>query len=196
VVKNSFIKATLEDTSGTAFMNAPQAGLTAGSTFELSPGHSVALAVYKPEQYAKIGHLIYSKNLFHLGNNRGILAPLQASSVDFIDNDIKIESPTIDRTFLRLDYLNLVEGNRFFVANAGYSGLHYTILYEYGKGTVRNNKYETDRTGPGYFDVYYGREITTAGEIFPNPTNFQAHNARPAAPLQRFSTSSLQGAVK
>jgi hypothetical protein len=194
-VKNSFVRAIGGDTSGTAFMNAPQEGVTSANTFELSAGHSVALAVYKPEQYAKIAHLIYNKNAFRLGDNRGIVAPLQASPVDFVDNDVRIKSPTVDRTFLRLDYLNLVESNHFFVANTGYSGLHYTILFEYGKETIRNNRYETDRTGPGYFDVYYGLEITKSGETFLNPANFQTHDARTAA-LQQFSSSSLQGAVK
>ena len=195
-VKTSFIKATGGDTSGTAFMNAPRTGVTSSNTFEISAGHSVALAVYKPEQYSRIVHLTYDRNLFHLGDNRGIVPPLQASPIDFVNNDVRIASPTVDRTLLRLDYLNLVKGNRFFVANTGYSGLHYTILYEYGKATIRDNRYETDRTGPGYFDVYYGSEINRSGETFPNPANFQMHDVRPVATLQPVSSSSRQGAVK
>jgi len=177
-IKDSYIKSTLPDTSDTAFMSVPKVGLVVGSTFEIAAGHSVALAVYRPEQYGNISRLAYNKNTFELGDNKGIIAPLQAAPVELVGNNIKIESRTADRSLLRLDYLTLVENNYIFEANSGYSGVHYTVLYEKGNATVRNNKYDTDRSNPGYFDVYYGPEIVTAGDTFPHPANFQPHYVR------------------
>lgn len=174
-IKDSYIKSTLPDTDATAFMSVPKTGIVQGSTFDMAPGHGIALAVYSPELYGSIGRLTYSKNTFNLGNNKGIVPPVQAAPVELIGNTIRIESRTADRTLLRLDYLKLVEENCIFEASSGYSGVHYTILYENGNGAVRKNKYDTDRNGPGYFDVYYGPEIVTADESFPHPANFQPH---------------------
>jgi hypothetical protein len=165
-VKNSQIKATIPDTSGTAFMNVPTTGVVANNTFSLSSGHWIALAVRLPEQYADIAHLTYSRNTFRLGDNRGIFAPIRQAPVDLVDNNIRIESTRADPDPLRLDFLSLVEGNHFFEATSGYSGSPYTILYERGKTTVRNNSYETDRTSPGSFGVYYGPGIVASGEVF------------------------------
>lgn len=172
-VKNSQIKATLPDTYGTAFMNVPRNGVTTNNTFELSSGRWVALAVRLAEQYASIAHLTYSRNTFQLGDNRGILAPIRQAPVDLVDNDIRIESTRADSNPLRLDYLNLIEGNHFFEANGGYFKFDYTILYERGNMTVRNNSYDTDRNSPGYFAVYYEPGIVTSGEIFPNSAHFR-----------------------
>ncbi len=90
-------------------------------------------------------------------------------------NNIRVESGKKDPTLLRLDYLKLAENNSFFEANSGYSGAHPTILYEKGTETIRDNHYETDRTGLGSFDVYYGPNAVTSGEIFGNPDNFKRY---------------------
>jgi hypothetical protein len=172
-VENSQIKATLPDTLGTAFMNVPRTGVTTNNTFALSSGHWVYLAVRLPGQYADIAHLTYSRNTFRLGDNGGILAPIRQAPVDLVYNDIRIESTRADLNPLRLDYVNLIEGNHFFEGNSGYSGLRYTILYERGKMTVRNNSYDTDRNSPDYFSVYYGSGIVTSGETFPDSAHFR-----------------------
>jgi hypothetical protein len=174
-VKNSFIKSTLPDTSATAFISASKIGLVQGNTFDIAVGHGVALAGYSPELYGSISRLIYSKNTFNLGYNKGLIAPLQSAPIELIGNEIRVESRTNDPTLLRLDYLKLAENNSIFEANSGYSGVHPTILYEKGNETVRNNKYETDRTEPGYFDVYYGPAAVMSGEIFRNPANFKRY---------------------
>ena len=172
-VQNSTIKATLADTSGTAFMNAPRTGITTNNTFELASGHWIAAAVRRPDQYPDIAHLTFSHNTIRLGSNSGILPPMLQAPVDLLDNDIRIENDRADLDPLRLSYFNLIEGNRFFVAGSGYSGLGYTVLYERGKTTVRKNSYDTDRNSSGAFTVYYGPGMATDGENFLNPTHFQ-----------------------
>jgi hypothetical protein len=180
-VKNSYITSTLPDTSATAFMSVAKVASVTGNSFEIASGRTVALAAYRPDQYAGMSRLVYSHNTFKLGDNRGITAPLQPAPVDFIANNINVESRTPDRTLLRLDNMHLVENNSFFEASSGYSGAHYTILYEKGDMIVRNNKYDTDFTGSGYFDVYYGPKVTTSGDEFPHPAYFQPHYTKESA---------------
>jgi hypothetical protein len=180
-IKNSSIKSTLPDTDATGFMSVPKVGLVQGNTFHIAAGHGVALVVYSPELYRSINRLIYSNNTFTLGNNNGIIAPAQPAPVELIGNNIKVESRKADPSLLRLDYLELVENNCIFEATSGYSGVHYTVLYENGNATVRGNKYDTDRSEPGFFDVYYGPHVLTAHEMFPHPANFQPHYSQPIA---------------
>jgi len=174
-IKNSYIKSTLPDTNATAFLSAAKSGLVQGSTFDIAAGHGVALAGYSPGLYGSINRLIYSKNNFNLGDNKGLIAPLQPAPIELVGNNIRVESGKKDPTLLRLDYLKLAENNSFFEANSGYSGAHPTILYEKGTETIRDNHYETDRTGLGSFDVYYGPNAVTSGEIFGNPDNFKRY---------------------
>lgn len=186
-ILDSAIKSTLPDTDQTAFMSVPKVGVISGSTFDIAAGRSVALAAYRPERYANINSLIYRDNIFRLGDNKGITSPLVPAPVELIDNEFIIDSRAVDRNVLRLDYVKSVVGNSFFEANSGYAGMHYTILYEKGNATVRNNKYDTDRSEPGYFGVFYGPEIITSGDTFPHPANFQPHvsNASQQAPVVR-----------
>lgn len=172
-VRNSYIKSTLPDTSTTAMMSLAKIGLVQGSTFDLAAGHGVALAAYSPSVYGSIEGLTYSKNTFNLGDNKGLIAPLQPAPIELIGNTIHVESRTKDPTLLHLDFLKLVEDNHIFEATSGYSGVHPTVLYEKGNETVRNNLYETDRTEPGYFDVYYGNDVVNSGETFRNPVYFK-----------------------
>lgn len=174
-IMNSYIKATLPDTDATAFLSGAQTGLVQGSTFDIAAGHGVALAGYSPTLYGSISRIRYSRNTFNLGDNKGLIPPLQPAPIELVENNIHVDSRTKDPTLLRLDYLKLVEGNSIFEANSGYSGVHPTILYEKGSATIRNNKYETDRTEPGYFDVYYGQDVVTSGEIFRHPASFKPH---------------------
>jgi hypothetical protein len=174
-VKNSHITSTLPDAAATTFMSVAKVGLVQGNTFNIAAGHGVALAGYSPTLYGSISRLIYCKNTFNLGDNKGLIAPLQPAPVEMVENNIRVESRKKDPTVLRLDYLKLVENNFIFEANSGYSDVHYTILYEKGNATIRNNKYDTDRTGPGYFDVYYGPNVVASGEIFQHPANFGPH---------------------
>jgi hypothetical protein len=104
-----------------------------------------------------------------------LIAPLQPAPIELVGNNIRVESRKKDPTLLRLDYLKLAENNTIFEANRGYSDVHPTILYEKGNGTIRNNRYETDRTEPGYFDVYYGPGVVASGEIFQNLANFKRY---------------------
>lgn len=180
-IKNSSIKSTLPDTDATGFMSVPKVGLVQGNTFDIAARHGVALAVYSPELYRSINRLTYRQNTFKLGDNKGIIGPVQPAPVELIGNTIRVESRKADPSLLRLDYLKLVEDNCIFEANSGYSGVHYTVLYENGTATVRGNKYDTDRSAPGYFDVYYGPDVLTAHEMFPHPANFQPHYSKPTA---------------
>jgi hypothetical protein len=174
-VSNSYVKSTLPDASATAFMSTPKNGIVRGNTFDVAAGRGVALAGYSPDLYATIKSLLYSKNNFNLGDNKGLIAPVQPAPVELVGNNVRVENRTKDPSLLRLDYLKLFESNTVFEANSGYSGLHPTILYEKGNETIRNNTYETDRTGPGYFDVYYGHDVVASGEIFQNPANFKRY---------------------
>jgi hypothetical protein len=174
-IKNSYIKSTLPDTNATAFISDAKVGLVQGSVFDIASGHGVALAGYSPSLYGSISRLIYSKNTFNLGDNKGLIAPLQPAPIELVGNNIRVESGKKDPTLLRLDYLKLAENNTIFEANRGYSDVHPTILYEKGNGTIRNNRYETDRTEPGYFDVYYGPGVVASGEIFHNLANFKRY---------------------
>jgi hypothetical protein len=174
-IQNSTVKSTLPDTGKTAFMSAPKEGVVSGNIFDIGAGRSVALAPYVPERYASISSLVYRNNTFRLGDNKGITPPLAPAPVKLIGNKFIIDSPTMDHNLMRLDYVELVENNSFFEANSGYSGVHYTILYEKGNMTVRNNEYDTDRNTPGYFDVYYGPDVVTSGDRFPHPDNFRPH---------------------
>jgi hypothetical protein len=174
-IRNSTIKSTLPDTAETAFMSVPKIGVVSDNTFDIAAGRSVALAVYQPDRYASIHNLIYSHNIFRLGDNKGITPPLVPAPVELIGNEFIIDSATADRNLLRLDFVKSVVNNSFFEANSGYSGVHYTILYEKGNIIVRNNRYDTNRSAPGYFDVYYGPQVVTSGDFFPHPANFQAH---------------------
>ena len=174
-IKDSYIKSMLPDTAATSFMSVPKNGMVQGSTFDIAAGHGVALAGYSPDLYGSINQLVYNKNTFNLKDNKGLIAPLQPAPIELVGNSIRIESRQKDPTLLRLDYLKLVENNSIFEANSGYSGVHPTILYEKGNETIRNNQYETDRTEPGYFDVYYGPGVSTSGEIFRNLSNFKKY---------------------
>jgi hypothetical protein len=174
-VRNSTIKSTLPDTGKTAFMSVPKVGVVFGNTFDIAAGRTVALAVYRPERYASIDNLLYRGNTFRLGDNKGITPPLVPAPVELVGNEFIIDSPTADRNLLRLDYVKSVVNNSFFESNSGYSGVHYTILYEKGDITVRNNRYDTNRSAPGYFDVYYGQQVVPSGDFFPHPANFQPH---------------------
>jgi hypothetical protein len=100
---------------------------------------------------------------------------VKPAPVELIGNNVLVENRTKDPALLRLDFLKLVENNTIFEANSGNSDVHPTILYEKGNETVRNNMYKTDRTGAGYFDVYYGHDVVTSGEIFQNPANFKRY---------------------
>ena len=174
-IADSYVKSTLPNASATAFMSTPKNGLVRGTTFDIAEGRGVALAGYSPDLYVTIKSLVYSKNNFNLGDNKGLIAPVQPAPVELIGNNVHVENRTKDPTLLRLDYLKLFENNIIFEANSGYSGVHPTILYEKGNETVRNNTYKTDRTGPGYFDVYYGHDVASSGEIFQNPANFKRY---------------------
>jgi hypothetical protein len=174
-IGDSYVKSTLPDASATAFMSAPKNGVVRSTTFDLAAGRGVALAGYSPDLYGTIKSLVYTKNNFNLGDNKGLIAPVQPAPVELIGNDVRVENRTKDPTLLRLDYLKLFENNTVFEANSGYSDVHPTILYEKGSATVRNNTYKTDRTGPGYFDVYYGHDVVASGEIFQNPANFKRY---------------------
>jgi len=174
-IKDSFIKSTLPDASATAFMSTPKNGVVRGSTFDIAAGRGVALAGYSAELYATLKSLVYSKNNFNLGDNKGLIAPVQPAPVELIGNNVRVENRTKDLSLLRLDYLKVFENNFIFEANSGYSGVHPTILFEKGNETVRNNTYKTDRTDPGYFDVYYGHDVVASGEIFQNPANFKRY---------------------
>jgi hypothetical protein len=174
-IGNSYVKSTLPDASATAFMSTPKNGVVRGSTFDIAAGRGVALAGYSPDLYVTINNLVYSKNNFNLGDNKGLIAPVQSAPVELVGNNVRVENRTKDTTLLRLDYLKLFENNTIFEANSGYSGVHPTILYEKGNETVRNNTYQTDLTGPGYFDVYYGHDVASSGEIFQNQANFKRY---------------------
>jgi hypothetical protein len=174
-IANSFVKSTLPDTSATAFMSTPKSGVVRGSTFDVAAGRGVALAGYSPDLYVNIKSLVYSKNNFNLGDNKGLIAPVQPAPVELTGNNVRVQKRTEDQTLLRLDYVKLFEKNTVFEANTGYSGMHPTILYEKGNATVRDNTYLTDRTGPGYFDVYYGHDVIASGEVFQNPANFKRY---------------------
>jgi hypothetical protein len=174
-ISDSYVKSTLPDTSATAFMSTPKSGLVRGSTFDVAAGRGVALAGYSPDLYANIKSLVYNKNNFNLGDNKGLISPVQPAPVELTGNNVRVEKRTQDSTLLRLDYVKLFEKNIIFEANTGYSGVHPTILYEKGNATVRDNTYLTDRTGPGYFDVYYGHDVVASGETFQNPTNFKRY---------------------
>lgn len=174
-VENSYVKSTLPDTAVTAFMSVAKVALVTGNSFDVASGRTVALAAYRPDQYPSMNNLAYSKNVFKLGDNKGITAPLQPAPVELIGNKFIINSSTPDRTLLRLDYVKTCENNSFFEANSGYSGMHYAILYEKGNTVIRNNRYDTDRNAPGFFEVYYGPQVAASGDIFPHPANFQPY---------------------
>jgi hypothetical protein len=174
-IKNSYVTSTLPDTRATAFISTAKVGTVQGSTFDVSARHSVALAGYSPDLYRSLSRLVYRNNTFHLGDNKGLIAPLQPAPIEFVANNIRVESEQRDSTLLRLDYLKLAENNFIFEANSGYSGVHPTILYEKGNETIRNNTYDTDRTEQGYFDVYYGPDVVVSGEIFRNADHFKRY---------------------
>ena len=174
-IKNSYIKSMLPDSNATAFISDAKVSLVQGNVFDIAAGHSVALAGYSPGLYGSLSHVTYSKNTFNLGDNKGLVPPLQPAPIQLVGNNIRIESRQKDPTLLRLDYLELVENNSIFEANSGYSGVHPTVLYEKGNGTIRNNQYQTNRTDPGYFDVYYGPSVVASGEVFRDLANFKRH---------------------
>jgi len=172
-VKNSFVQATRPDTSGQAFLNVPAKGSTIGNTFRISAGRHIMLGVDIPRQYVSIVHLVYDRNTMEMGDNQGVIGPIQSTAIDFTNNGITIQSINPDTTILRLDYMTVIENNHFFVAQTGYSGSVPTILYEFGNTIVRNNSYDTDLTPPRYFEAYYGLAIVPSGEVFLHPASFR-----------------------
>jgi hypothetical protein len=174
-IQNSLVKATSPDTSGQAFLNVAATGSTSRNKFEIGSGRSVMLSVDIPAQYASIVHLTYDQNTFELGENQGIIGPIRIAPIDFTNNIVRVGSDHPDATVMRLDYMKSIVNNYFSEAQTGYSGSLLTILYEFGSGTIRNNIYDTELTGVGFFEVFYGVEIKPSGEQFPHPHAFMPY---------------------
>jgi hypothetical protein len=171
-VQNSYISAPHPDGERCAFLNVAAQAVTRANTFDLASPHAVCLSLISPGLYQHIGQLTYANNLFRLGHNLGMATAIQPAAIAFIGNTVEVRATAPDPTTMRLDYLNRVEGNRFFVAAPGWAGSHSTIVYEKGATTVAENTYSTDLTGSRYDGVYYGPGIACEDENFPS-ANFK-----------------------
>jgi len=179
------VLATSATTSGQAFLNVPATGLVFHNPFQIGVGRSVVLSVDIPAQYGSIVHLNYDHNTFQLSENRGITGPIRGAPIDFTNNTVRVACERSDGTLMRLDHMQSVAGNSFFESATGFSGSLPTILYEFGNETIKNNTYDTDFAGSGFFEVYYGFGIAPSGEHFPHPQSFKPYYKTAPSNLKR-----------
>ena len=166
-VQNSRVAASRPDGEICAFLNVAGHAVNRGNIFDLAAPHAVYLGLITPPLYRYIERLEYWNNHFTLGFNGGIRSAVEQAPVDFIGNTVEVRPAGRDTSTMQLDYLNRVEGNRFFIAASGWSGRHDTISYEKGTASVRDNTYVTDLAGSRQFEVRYGPGILCGPEHFP-----------------------------